>query len=108
MSGSNSKQSDVLNRVKILVRRDLKLPPEATIPDDMPFFGGEFDLDSLDLLLLLTSIEKEFGIKIPNEAVGQAVFQNVTTLVRYIEEHGGQASGVEARDRKSTRLNSSH
>ena len=81
---------DVLDRVRTIVRRDLKLPPDAAIPEDMPFFGGEFDLDSLDLLLLLTSIEKEFGLKIPNEAVGQTVFQNVTTLVRYVQEHAGR------------------
>lgn len=86
MNGGSASQ-DILNRIKVLVRRDLKLGADADIPDDMPFFGGDFDLDSLDVLLLLTSIEKEFGIKIPNEAVGQSVFQNVATLTRYIEDH---------------------
>jgi len=79
--------SATLERIKVILRRDLKLGPDAHIPDDMPFFGGDFDLDSLDLLLLLTSIEKEFGIKVPSEAVGQAVFKNVTTLTEYIQEH---------------------
>jgi 3-hydroxyacyl-[acyl-carrier-protein] dehydratase len=78
---------EVLSHVKLILRRDLKLGLDAVIPDDMPFLGGEVDLDSLDILLLVTSIEKEFGLRIPNEAVGQAVFQNVSTLTQYILQH---------------------
>src|SRR4051812_35825182 len=52
-----------LERIKTIFRRDLKLGPDIPIADDMPFFGGDVDLDSLDMLLLVTSIEKEFGIK---------------------------------------------
>ncbi len=76
-------------RIKALLRRDLKLGEDAEVRDDTPLLGGEFDLDSLDVLLLVTSIEKEFGIKIPNEAVGQDAFANVTTLARFVEDHVG-------------------
>lgn len=76
-----------LERVKTIVRRDLKLGPDIAITDDMPFFGTEADVDSLDILLLLTSVEREFGIRIPSEKVGREVFENVGTLVRYIEQH---------------------
>ena len=47
-----------LERVKMIVRRDLKLGPDIPITDDMPFFGTEADVDSLDILLLLTSVER--------------------------------------------------
>src|SRR3954468_12071444 len=77
---------DMLARMKTIMRRDLKLGADFPIADDMPFFGGEADIDSLDILLLLGSVEKEFGIKIPNEAVGKQVFQSVETLVNYIQE----------------------
>lgn len=85
-----------LEQVKALLRRDLKLGPDMAISDDMPFFGSEIDLDSLDILLLMTSIEKQFGIKIPSEAVGKEVFQNVTTLATYLEEHANLAAGSAA------------
>ncbi len=75
-----------LDHIKTILRRDLKLGPDAQIADDMPFFSSDVDLDSLDMLLLVTSIEREFGIKIPNEAVGRQVFENVTTLANYIHE----------------------
>ena len=70
----------------MLLRRDLKLGPDIPIPDDMPFVGTEADFDSLDILLLLGSIEKQFKIKIPSEAVGREIFRNVSTLAAYIDE----------------------
>src|SRR5947208_7022997 len=85
MPSKRPSRADILARVKTIMRRDLKLGPDLPIPDDMPFFGGEADIDSLDVLLLLSSVEKEFGIKIPNEAVGRQVFQSVGSLADYLE-----------------------
>ena len=87
--------SDTFARVEKLMRRDLKLGSDIEIREHTPFFGSSADIDSLDILLLLGSIEKEFGLKIPSEAVGREVFQNVGTLVRYIDEHrrGAAAAG---------------
>lgn len=86
-----------LEQVKALLRRDLKLG-DVPITDDMPFFGGDFDIDSLDILLLMTSIEKQFKVKIPSEAVGKQVFQNVSTLAAYVDQHlgAGPATGAAA------------
>jgi 3-hydroxyacyl-[acyl-carrier-protein] dehydratase len=89
--GAEVVDPQVVERVKTILRRDLKLGPTAVIADDMAFFGGDVDMDSLDILLLVTSIEKEFGIKVPNAAVGRAVFENVATLSRFVEEQ--QMSG---------------
>jgi 3-hydroxyacyl-[acyl-carrier-protein] dehydratase len=75
----------IRERVKQIVRRDLKLG-DAPIPDDMPFFQSEADLDSLDILLLVGSIEREFGLKIASEDVGRAVFENVGTLTEYVQK----------------------
>ncbi|HWB53447.1 MAG TPA: phosphopantetheine-binding protein, partial [Tepidisphaeraceae bacterium] len=77
---------EIMDRLRGIVRRDLKLGPDATIADDMPFFNSDLDLDSLDILLLVTSIEKEFGLKIPSQAVGREVFANLTTLARYVQD----------------------
>ena len=62
----------------------------------MPFFGGDVDMDSLDILLLVTSLEKEFGIKVPNAAVGREVFESVATLARFVQEQS--ANGGATRD----------
>src|SRR5690349_1762911 len=84
----------VLEQIRTILRRDLKLGPEAALAEDMPFFGGNVDLDSLDMLLLVTSIERQFGLRIPNEAVGKEVFQNVASLARYVQDHASQASAA--------------
>jgi 3-hydroxyacyl-[acyl-carrier-protein] dehydratase len=81
-----------LEQIKSLLRRDLKLG-DAPIADDMPFFGTDVDLDSLDILLLMTSIEKQFKVKIPSEAVGKQVFQNVSTLALYVDQQIAAAGG---------------
>src|SRR3954462_7557266 len=88
----------ILEHVKAIVRRDLKLGAAAVIADDMPFFGGDVDMDSLDILLLVTSIEKEFGIKVPNAAVGREVFENVGTLCRFVEAQKSAAGGANGID----------
>jgi acyl carrier protein len=74
-----------IQRLVSILRRDLKLGPDALLDESTPLLGGEHDLDSLDILLLLTAVEKEFGIKIPNEALQQQAFRNVATLAEFIE-----------------------
>src|SRR5947209_1274176 len=86
----------ILQRIKTIVRRDLKLGAAADIADDMPFFGGDIDMDSLDILLLVTSIEKEFGIKVPNAAVGRQVFESVATLTQFVTEQMQSRSAASA------------
>ena len=80
---------ETLEQVKRVIRRDLKLGPDEPIADDMPLIGGELDLDSLDVLMLLTSLEKRFGIKVADREVGRAIFESVSTLAAYVEQHGG-------------------
>jgi 3-hydroxyacyl-[acyl-carrier-protein] dehydratase len=84
---NGSVDADLMVQLKQILRRDLKLGPGANIADDMPLVGGDMDLDSLDVLLLVSSVEKGFGIKIPNEAVGRAMFSNVTTLATFIQDN---------------------
>src|SRR6476646_10463987 len=96
MASSPPTASDILARVTTIIRRDLKLGADVPVTPDMPFFGGEADIDSLDILLLLSSIEKEFGLRIPSESVGREVFANVGTLVSYIERHQVGGAGATA------------
>jgi 3-hydroxyacyl-[acyl-carrier-protein] dehydratase len=93
---------DILQQIRTILRRDLKLGPDAPLPEEMPFFGGDVDLDSLDMLLLVTSIERQLGVRIPNEAVGKEVFQNVATLARYVQLHRGQTTGKSAAPAQAT------
>lgn len=87
-------RQEILDQLKVLLRRDLKLGPDIAIPDEMPFTGTDADFDSLDILLLLSSIEKQFKLKIPSEAVGKEVFRNLSTLADYIEKHASPGAAM--------------
>lgn len=78
-------QSDTLDRLKQLIRRDLKLPSTTPIPDDMSLVGGQMDLDSLDILLVLTSAEKEFGITITAQNDSPNAFANLASFAAFID-----------------------
>ncbi|MEM9882072.1 MAG: phosphopantetheine-binding protein [Planctomycetota bacterium] len=78
-----------LDRIKGILRRDLKLGDTFEIADDMPLVGSDLDLDSLDFLMVVTSVEKELGYKIPNEDIGETIFTSVDTLARYLEPRVG-------------------
>ena len=67
-------------RIVGIIRRDLKFGPEIALVPDTILFGGELDLDSLDALLLVQSIEKDFGIKVPTDAIGPEMFATLGTL----------------------------
>ena len=66
------------------MRQDLKLGSEIAISQSTPFIGGDADIDSLDILMLLTSIEREFGVKIKAEEAGKHIFENLGTLTDYL------------------------
>ena len=74
----------IANRLAELLRRDLKLGPDVELHMDTALFGGELDLDSLDALLLVQSIEREFGLRVPTEAIGPTVFATLGTLAGFV------------------------
>ncbi len=74
-----------LERVKRVLRTSLNQGPEAMTGDDTPLVGGEFDLDSLDILLIVTNIEKEFAIKVREGQMDKAAFATVRSLAAYVD-----------------------
>ncbi len=72
-------------RIVEIIRRDLMLGPKAELTGDTLLFGGQFDLDSLDALLLMQSLEAEFGFKVVAEEFGPEVFENASSLARFVE-----------------------
>lgn len=93
---SDTEQLSTLEAVKAIIRRDLNLDDDETIEDDMPLVGGEMDLDSLDVLMLITSIEKRYGVKIVSDEAGKAAFASVATLAAYIDQQASQLAAGDA------------
>lgn len=74
-----------LERVKRVVRESLKLDATATLANDMKLMGGEYEIDSLDVLLIITSLEKEFGVQIREGTINNSAFATISTLAEFLE-----------------------
>ena len=54
--------------------------------------GGELGIDSIDVLEMVVMVEKDYGIIINNQEVGEKVFASLASLARYIKENSFKAS----------------
>ena len=61
------------------------LTPEQ-IADDQPLFQEGLGLDSIDALELVVSMEKTFGVGVPNSEVAAKALRTVNTIRDYILE----------------------
>ena len=76
-------------RIKEMLVRQLKLQVKASeIADDAPLFGGGLGLDSIDVLEVVASIEKEFGVSIRSQAEGERVLTSVNGIGAFLVESG--------------------
>lgn len=81
---------DLHTRVKQLIIQRLQLEgmTPADIADAAPLFGDGLGLDSIDALELVIGIEKEFGVRIQDEDVGNKAFASVNALVEFLRRAG--------------------
>ena len=73
---------NLFNEVRKVLAKQLRKPediikPESKIIDDL-------GADSLNILMLLMTIEEDFGIKVPDEEL--AVFKTVGDVVTFLEK----------------------
>jgi acyl carrier protein len=79
---------DLRSRIKEMLVKNLMLQvlPEE-IGDEVPLFGqGGLGLDSIDALELVVSMEKTFGVGVPNSEVAGKALRTVNTIHDYILE----------------------
>jgi acyl carrier protein len=73
-------------RLKELIIRTLKLEgvQAGDLRDDAPLFGSGLDLDSIDALELVVSLEKEYGIKIASSEESRQALASIDHLAEFI------------------------
>jgi acyl carrier protein len=80
---------DLIKQVKQMIVDSLRI--EGMSPDeigtDAPLFGEGLGLDSIDALQLVVTMEKQFGVIVPDAATGTTVFASVRSMAAYIGEH---------------------
>jgi acyl carrier protein len=80
---------ELLRELKEKILKELQLEdinPED-LADDTPFFAGGLGLDSVDLLLLVALLDREYGVEIFSRELGEKVLVNIKTLAEYVLEN---------------------
>jgi acyl carrier protein len=81
-------EPDLRTQIKEMLVKSLMLQTTADqIGDDLPLFGpGGLGLDSIDALELVVSMEKTFGVGVPNSEVAAKALRTVNTIHDHIIE----------------------
>jgi acyl carrier protein len=74
--------------IEILNLVDVK--PED-FDENSQLVGGELGIDSIDVLEMVVMVEKDYGIIINNQEVGEKIFSSLTKLAEYIQENSVKA-----------------
>jgi acyl carrier protein len=77
---------DLKEQIREMLVTNLMLrTPKEEITNDLPLFGPEgLGLDSIDALQLVVSMEKTFGVGIPNSEVARVALATVNSIHDYI------------------------
>ena len=64
---------------------------EDLTPDDInsdsPLFGGDLDIDSVDVLEIVVELERVFGVNVPEGRENRHIFYSVSTIASFIASH---------------------
>lgn len=85
-------------RIKRVIIESLNLEgmtPDM-IEDDAPLFGDGLGLDSVDALELVVALEKEYGVRIDSEEIGQEAFASVAAMEGFVEKLRAGAGAEQA------------
>ncbi len=74
-------------KAQIIEQLNLENLTPADIKNDMPLFGEELGLDSIDALEFIVLLEQNYGLKITNPSEGKDIFFSVDSLAAFIEKN---------------------
>ena len=77
---------DLREQIKEMMVENLMLKvPKEEIADDLPLFGPNgLGLDSIDALELVVSLEKKFGVTVPNSETARVALATVDSIAEYV------------------------
>ncbi len=64
----------------------------ADIDKNAQLVGGDLGIDSIDVLEMVVMVEKDYGVIINSQDVGEKVFSTLASLAEYIKENSANLS----------------
>ena len=77
---------DLRDEIKTMLVENLMLKvPQEEIGDDLPLFGAQgLGLDSIDALEIVVSLEKKYGVTMPNSETARTALASVNAIQEYV------------------------
>lgn len=79
-------------KVKLIHILNLQDVRPEDFDENAQLVGGELGIDSIDVLEMVVMVEKDYGIIINSQEVGEKVFSSLAQLADYIAKNSAKAS----------------
>jgi len=79
-------------KVKIIDILNLQDLSPDEFDENAQLVGGDLGIDSIDVLEMVVMVEKEYGVIINSQEIGEKVFASLASLAEYIRERSPAAS----------------
>lgn len=74
-------------KVKIIDILNLQELSAEEFDENSQLVGGSLGIDSIDVLEMVVMVEKDYGVVINSQEVGEKVFSSLAALADYIREN---------------------
>ena len=74
-------------KVKIIDILNLQDVRPENFDENAQLVGGPLGIDSIDVLEMVVMVEKDYGIVINSQEVGEKVFSSISSLAEYIQQN---------------------
>ena len=74
-------------KVRIIDILNLQDVTAENFDENARLVGGPLGIDSIDVLEMVVMVEKEYGVVINSQEVGEKVFSSISALAEYIAEN---------------------
>ena len=79
-------------KVKLIDILNLTDVTPQDMDENAQLVGGDLGIDSIDVLEMVVMVEKEYGVIINSQEVGEKVFSTLSALAEYIKENSADRS----------------
>lgn len=79
-------------KVKIIDILNLQDVRPEDFDENTQLVGGPLGIDSIDVLEMVVMVEKDYGVIINSQEVGEKVFSSISSLAGYIQQNAPGSS----------------
>jgi acyl carrier protein len=74
-------------KVKLIHLLNLADVTPDSLDANAQLVGGDLGIDSIDVLEMVVMVEKDYGVVVNNQDLGEKVFASIASLADYIRTH---------------------